>query len=271
MLVDRQASPGNPPPSLHPHYRASPLLRGGPSSCPASVRCPSQFPLLGGLPLADHANTRPALSGRGVPTFRTGACTGLAPPLCRTPPGQSAGTRQAHPRATTGPWFRCRRYAFDTSTVVHSRSPSRLPPDTSRAPFPQRSPPRLIHQSSLRWFGTSPCRAIPEGPPPSPAQHRIRTIRPSTSNPPSAFVAHGRPRTGNADTASREIRSSPRPSTKTRLLCHPILCRMRLDHPDDHPDDPSRSVGSRLDRRGTQREQARPVWSRPGLRRASVS
>jgi hypothetical protein len=28
--------------------------------------------------------------------------------------------------------------------VVHSRSPSRLTPDASRAPFPQRSPPRLL-------------------------------------------------------------------------------------------------------------------------------
>src|SRR5215469_2909380 len=38
-------------PSLHPHYRASSLLRGGPPPCPP-VRCPSQFVLLGGLPLA---------------------------------------------------------------------------------------------------------------------------------------------------------------------------------------------------------------------------
>ena len=52
---------------------------------------------------------------------------------------------------------------------------------------------------------------------------------------------------------------------------HPIVCRMRLDHPDDHPDDPSGSVGSRLDRQGIQREQARSVWNRPSRRRASVS
>jgi hypothetical protein len=26
------------------------------------------------------------------------------------------------------------------------------------------------------------------------------------------------------------------------LSCHPILCRMRFDHPDDHPNDPSLSV-----------------------------
>jgi hypothetical protein len=41
-----------------------------------------------------------------------------------------------------------------------------------------------------------------------------------------------------------------------------------LDHPFDHPDDPTRSVWSRPDRRGTQREQARSVWTRPDRRRA---
>jgi ANTAR domain len=53
--------------------------------------------------------------------------------------------------------------------------------------------------------------------------------------------------------------------------CHPIMCRMRLDHPDDHPDDRSVSVWSRLDRRGSQREQARSVWSLLDRRRASGS
>jgi hypothetical protein len=48
-------------------------------------------------------------------------------------------------------------------------------------------------------------------------------------------------------------------------------CRVaRLDHPFDHPDDPTGSFWSRLDRRGTQREQARSVWSRPDRRRAPV-
>jgi hypothetical protein len=55
------------------------------------------------------------------------------------------------------------------------------------------------------------------------------------------------------------------------LPWHPILYRMRLDHPDDHPDDPSASVGSRLDRQRIQREQPKSVWNRPGRRRASDS
>jgi hypothetical protein len=45
--------------------------------------------------------------------------------------------------------------------------------------------------------------------------------------------------------------------------CHSTHNRMRIDHPDDHPDDPSGFVGSRLDRRVTQREQARSVCCRP--------
>jgi nitroreductase len=46
---------------------------------------------------------------------------------------------------------------------------------------------------------------------------------------------------------------------------------MALDHPFDHPDDPTGLVWIRLDRRAIQREQAGSVWSRPGRRRASVS
>src|SRR5688500_18671416 len=57
-----------------------------------------------------------------------------------------------------------------------------------------------------------------------------------------------------------------------RLAARPIsMGRARcrgLDHPFDHPDDPTRPVWIRLDRRGIQREQARSVWSRPDRRRA---
>src|SRR5215211_2864510 len=43
---------------------------------------------------------------------------------------------------------------------------------------------------------------------------------------------------------------------------------MALDHPFDHPDNPTGSFSIRLDRRGIQREQARSVWSRLVRRRA---
>src|SRR4051812_6394239 len=41
-----------------------------------------------------------------------------------------------------------------------------------------------LDRSSSRWFETSPCRAIPEGQPPSPAQHRIQRLRPLHRNLP---------------------------------------------------------------------------------------
>jgi hypothetical protein len=54
-----------------------------------------------------------------------------------------------------------------------------------------------------------------------------------------------------------------------RLLALPSdFGRKALDHPVDHPDDPTEPFLIRLDRRGTQREQARSVWSRPDRRRA---
>src|SRR4029450_13647726 len=73
----------------------------------------------------------------------------------------------------------------------------------------------------------------------------------------------------SSDRAAPPSRRAVRPGRNVMSLpCHPILYRMRLDHPDDHPDDPSGSVWIRLDRRGIQREQARSVWSRPGRRGA---
>ncbi len=55
-----------------------------------------------------------------------------------------------------------------------------------------------------------PAWAVPEGLPPSPVQHRIQSI-PSTSEPPSAFLAHRHPR--NARTQRPDI---PGPSTNRK-------------------------------------------------------
>jgi len=123
----------------------------------------------------------PAGAGRQVHTFHTRARAKLAPPPCRRPPGQSAGTRQAHPGPTLQTRFRSRLSGFDTSSMDRSRSPSQPTLDAlDGAPFPQTLTTTALDRSSLRWFATSPCRAIaedhqPEGPaPPSPMQHRIK-------------------------------------------------------------------------------------------------
>jgi hypothetical protein len=91
------------------------------------------------------------------------------------------------------PGFGNRSYAFDTSSVVHSRSPSRLVPDASCAPFPQCSSPRLIHRSNLRRFETSPCVGGLGGPTSITSAASRRKIS-STPKPPVVFVAHDRPR-----------------------------------------------------------------------------
>src|SRR4029450_1432887 len=47
----------------------------------------------------------------------------------------------------------------------------------------------------------------------------------------------------SSDRAAPPSRRAVRPGRNVMSLpCHPILYRMRLDHPDDHPDDPSGSV-----------------------------
>src|ERR1019366_2625693 len=112
--------------------------------------------------------------------------------------GHRSGSRQAppelHPRPTTGAWFRWHPYAFDTSSAVHSRSPSRRSPDGLVPPFPSRSPPRPLDQSSIRWFETRSCNPVPRGQPSSLAQQGCFESA-ATSRPPlRAVVAHSRPR-----------------------------------------------------------------------------
>jgi hypothetical protein len=105
-------------------------------------------------------------------------------------PARTAGTRQTHPGARSRPRFRCHPHAFGTSAVVHSRSPSRLAPDASCAPFPQCSPPRLIHRRSLRWFRTSPRMSGPGGPTSITSAAPQPATRSPTPQPPVVFVAH---------------------------------------------------------------------------------
>ena len=58
FTVDHQSCPDGPSPLLHPHYRASSLLRDGPPLCSASVLCPLPFLRLGVLPLVTGGTLR---------------------------------------------------------------------------------------------------------------------------------------------------------------------------------------------------------------------
>jgi hypothetical protein len=61
-------------------------------------------------------------------------------------------------------------------------------------------------------------------------------------------------------------------STRRQMWCSTRLGSSELpgllDHPFDHPDDPTGPVSIRPDRRGIQPEQRRSVWNRPDRRRA---
>ena len=55
-----------------------------------------------------------------------------------------------------------------------------------------------LDRRSVRWFDASACTAASEGPPSISGAASFRQVRPSTSSPPSAFVAHSRPRSASA-------------------------------------------------------------------------
>ena len=110
-----------------------------------------------------------AVSARTFPTFRTQAadraratCTpGTAWPAIRA-------FRQAHPGTGIEAPVLMPFHSLDASAVVHSRSPSRSPPDSSRLPFPHRS----ARQSSAN----APCGGLT----PPPAGRRRRATKPSS-------------------------------------------------------------------------------------------
>src|SRR5947209_13925087 len=81
----------------------SQLLRAGPPAFPATVLNPSRFRPLGTLPLST-SNLVP-VSGNAFPRSAWKQQIRLALPLCRTPPGQSTGTRQTCPGIKKTPRF----------------------------------------------------------------------------------------------------------------------------------------------------------------------
>src|SRR6266545_7691384 len=172
-LVDHKTNPDDPPPSLQPHYRAFTTTTRRSAPLPRISTLPLTVSAAWGSPFRRPTSTQAgAITARGSHVSRQRLNRARATFV----PGNRQGSRQVSPWLLPGqqldPGSDCRRYAYDTSAVVHSRSPSRSPPDASRAPFPWCSSPRLIHRSNPRWFTASPCRAAAEGLPPSPAQHR---------------------------------------------------------------------------------------------------
>jgi hypothetical protein len=101
-----------------PITEPSSLLRVGPPLCPASLLCPSQIGCLG-FSLQTTGRRPKPLHWPGRPIGATGSrVPHESPDHARAtihaghPPGQSAGSRQANPGATTRPRFRTSSIRF---------------------------------------------------------------------------------------------------------------------------------------------------------------
>src|SRR6478735_4676594 len=98
----------DPAPSLHPHYRGFPTT----TSRSASRTRNGTHTRTRATPSRPPAKTERAVSTPAFSCFMQKPQTGLASPPCRTPPGQSAGTRQTHPGIMDTPRFRCHLCSF---------------------------------------------------------------------------------------------------------------------------------------------------------------
>src|SRR5258708_33018424 len=88
------------------------------------------------------------------------------PSSCHLNAGHRRANQQAParliPEGVTAPGFDGTLWCYDASSVLYSHSSSRFTPAASWTTFPYRSPPRLIHRSSTRWFETFSCTTISE-------------------------------------------------------------------------------------------------------------
>jgi hypothetical protein len=126
-----------------------------------------------GRSLSPPPRGRMAISGHAFPRSTQKPQTRLASPSCRTPPGQSAGTRQAPPRALkTAP-------VSMSSLRFRHLSSDRLPgPHLTprRAPFPHRSPRRSSANAACGGLKPPPAGRLRRARPSSPTQHRIKKL-----------------------------------------------------------------------------------------------
>ena len=145
-----------------------------------------------------------ALSGRQVPTFHARAKTKLAPPPRRTPPGQSTGTRQAHPGTPKHPRFRCQPF-LTTRHQWFARARLRDPHlPRSRRDFPLDA----HHHGSLTAAARGGLR-------PPPAQRPRRATRtPTPGSSISRTAPH--PATDLLHPASFNVRGTPQDEDRKR-------------------------------------------------------
>jgi hypothetical protein len=179
------------PPPPRP-AEASPLLRAGPPARPATVLTALRFSRLAGS--LSPSTTRTAVSGHAFPRSAQKQQTGLTSPTCRTPPGQSAVTRQAHPGLTyytpvLMPSTELRHVNSDPRKRGDCAPSFRSPPDASRAPFPHRSPRRSSANAACGGLKPPTAGRLRRAKPSSPAQHHLKKLYLQTELL-STFVAH---------------------------------------------------------------------------------
>src|SRR5665213_2015750 len=151
----------------------SSLLRAVPPQCLA-VLCPSQFQLLGVLPLATRGQPSPIYAGR---QYRGDWFSCSMPAPATSSRHLYTGRHQGHTQAA--PWLRASSgyrsplsrgpdpilgfgavlKIFDASAVVYTCSSSRHSPDpVLPGLFPKRSPPRLLTVAASGGLGSPPAR-----------------------------------------------------------------------------------------------------------------
>ena len=102
------------------------------------------------------------------------------PPPCRTPPGQKPGYPPGPaPIAPLMAMVSMPLWLDDTSTAVRGYSSSWSPPDTSRAPFPHRSPRRSSANAACGGLKPPPDRRLRRAKPSSPTEHRFLKVLPT--------------------------------------------------------------------------------------------
>jgi hypothetical protein len=150
LLVQHRGHPAhcNPTPAFHVHNRIGTL----PLTVSAAWSSPSRQP-------RQHAIEHIEASGSQVPHRSLNRARATSAPDT-TWPGIQEPARLI-PRQQRDPGFGCHRYAFDVSSVVHSRSPSRLPLDAITDAFsatlttPAHSPTQLAVVCDLPLHGRS--------------------------------------------------------------------------------------------------------------------
>jgi len=160
-LVDAHLSPECRTPSLHPYYRASTLLR---------VRPPLLLALVLGSSWVHHleVSLRIEEEGSHVPhkclsRARAAFMPAITRAVDRLPPNFVTGQR-LEPVFDGIPTLSTRHQRFTLVRLPSSYLTGYIPP------FPSRSPPRPLCQSSIRWFGPRSCNPSPRGRPSSLVQ-----------------------------------------------------------------------------------------------------